>query len=105
MASPFGTTIAHGFLTLSMIPAMQNQLIAFEGFDRVLNYGLDRLRCPSPVGVDRRIRLTQKVASIEHINATMFRVVLDSAIWIEDEDKPAIIASLIAQLHAAPDTT
>lgn len=93
---PGGKTIAHGFLTLSLIPALQETLLRFENIDRVVNYGLDRLRYPQPVEEGSRVRLVQHVSAVEAIKADAFRVVLDSTLEIEGQTRPAVTASLVA---------
>ena len=98
---PGGRTIAHGFLTLSLIPALQDTLFRFENVDRIVNYGLDRLRYPQPVEVGSRLRLTQHVASVEAVKTDAFRVVFDSTLEIEGQTRPAVTASLVAIVFAA----
>ncbi len=61
--SPFGSTIAHGFLTLSLLPHLVQQCLRIEGVRLVVNYGLDRVRFPGPVLVGTRIRARVKLAS------------------------------------------
>lgn len=97
-----GRTIAHGYLTLSLLPALQAGLIRFEGFDRILNYGLDRLRYPSAVETGRRMRLRQTVEGVTPIDEATFRLTLASTIEVEDQERPALVATLIAQLHGRP---
>lgn len=93
---PGAKTIAHGFLTLSLIPALQDTLVKFENVDRVINYGLDRLRYPRPVEEGSRIRLLQHVSGAEEVTAGRFRIVLDSVLEVEGQERPAVTASLIA---------
>jgi acyl dehydratase len=62
-AGPFGGTIAHGYLTLSLLPLLAKDLVRFEDFSAVINYGLDRVRFPAPVRVGSRLRATAEVMS------------------------------------------
>src|SRR5437016_4870765 len=64
-AGPFGTTIAHGYLTLSLLPQMWKTIYRVDGVKLGVNYGLNKVRFPSPVPVGSRVRCTSAVASIE----------------------------------------
>lgn len=64
-SGPFHATIAHGYLTLSLLPALAKDLFRFEGFDAAINYGLDRVRFPAPVRVDTELRATAEVRHVE----------------------------------------
>jgi len=66
-AGPFGTTIAHGYLTLAVIPALLDDLLQVEGTAQAINYGLDKVRFPAPVPVGSRIRLTAAVDKVEQV--------------------------------------
>lgn len=81
---------------MSLIPALQETLLRFENIDRVVNYGLDRLRYPQPVEEGSRVRLIQHVSAVEAIKTDAFRVVLDSTLEIEGQTRPAVTASLVA---------
>lgn len=61
----FGGTIAHGYLTLALLPRMQEELRVFDGVDMTVNYGLDKLRFPAPVPVGSSVRLTLTISSVE----------------------------------------
>ncbi|MGY1550535.1 MaoC family dehydratase [Microbacterium sp. A588] len=60
----FGTTIAHGYLTLSLVSAFLEQILVVSGFESVINYGTDRVRFPSPVPVDSLIRATGEIIGV-----------------------------------------
>jgi acyl dehydratase len=64
-AGPFGTTIAHGYLTLSLIVPLFVDLLDVEGVTTKLNYGLNKVRFPAPVKVDSRIRLVAQITEVE----------------------------------------
>src|SRR5438094_10063812 len=62
-AGPFGTTIAHGYLTLSLAPALLYELLEVDGARLIVNYGLNRVRFPAPVPVGSRVRMRAEVAA------------------------------------------
>ncbi|MGB0092120.1 MAG: MaoC family dehydratase [Solirubrobacteraceae bacterium] len=64
-ASPFGTTVAHGYLTLSMAPLLLGEVISLEAFALALNYGLDKLRFPAPLPVGRSLRMRVLLDRVE----------------------------------------
>lgn len=91
--TPFGTTIAHGFLTLSLIPKfMEDILVLPEGLKMVVNYGLDSVRFIQPVKVDSRVRL--KVELVDALEKKPGQWLLKATVTleIEGEEKPAYIA-------------
>lgn len=85
---PFGTTIAHGYLTLSLIIPLFSRLLEIKGVRMSINYGLDRVRFPSPVKVGSRIRLAGKVVSVEEVAGNGVQMVLDFTVEVEGSDKP-----------------
>ncbi|WP_295870508.1 MaoC family dehydratase [uncultured Zhongshania sp.] len=95
--SPFGTTIAHGFLSLSMLSYFSEQYsILIDGFYMGINYGFDKVRFLSPVKVGSRIRAKAKILSIEEIKPGNFRVSTEVTVEIEGEAKPALVAEWIS---------
>lgn len=91
--SPFGSTIAHGFLSLSMLSYFAEQLeVVMEGVKMGVNYGLDKVRFISPVKVDQRIRARAKVLDVLEKNPGQFQLKLEVTVDIEGQDKPALIA-------------
>src|ERR1700722_8424363 len=76
-AGPFGTTIAHGYLTLSIIPSMLPEVVRVEGFKFGVNYGCNKVRFPSPVKVGSKLRAGVAVASVENVGPDAAQVVLD----------------------------
>lgn len=91
-AGPFGTTIAHGYLTLSLVIPLMAELIAVSGVSMGINYGLNRVRFPAPVPVGSRIRLGAKLASAEDVGGGAVQVTMDMAMEIEGGAKPACVA-------------
>ena len=94
---PFGATIAHGYLTLSLVPLLGADLMKVEGTKMAINYGLNKLRFPNPVRVGSRVRAAGKLASFER-TANGARIVVTVTIEIEGEPKPAAIAETIRQV-------
>ncbi len=97
---PFGGTIAHGFLTLSLIPALSGDLVKVEGIRMGINYGLNRVRFPSPVPVGSRIRASLRNVSVEDVPPDGIQIVNEVTISIEGRDKPACVAETVTRLYA-----
>jgi len=93
-SGPFGTTIAHGLLTLSMIAALNQGMFKFEGFKMGLNYGYEKVRFPSPVPVGSRLRVSAKILSYEPVGP-MFQTIVEYTVDREGADKPSCVAQMI----------
>jgi len=89
-AGPFGVTIAHGFLTLSLVSALTWEVYRVDGVTAVLNYGADRLRFPAPVPVGARVRAGVQLSSVTPAG-TGHRVLARTTVQIEGADKPACV--------------
>jgi acyl dehydratase len=101
-AGPFGSTVAHGFLTLSLLSPLFDDLVAFEDTDVSINYGLDRVRFPAPVPVGSRIRATFEVESVTEIEGGI-QAVFASCVEREGFEKPVCVATMIFRfLRRAP---
>ena len=94
---PFGGTIAHGYLTLSLIPMLGSQVFALDTPGAKLNYGVNKVRFPNPVKVGSRIRNTVSVAEVTDLPSGK-QLVLKHVIEIDGEDKPACIAETVVLL-------
>ncbi|MEA2426863.1 MAG: hypothetical protein QOF37_491 [Thermoleophilaceae bacterium] len=99
--SPFGTTIAHGNLTLSMIDGFRKDLIQSEGFALGVNYGWNKVRFAAPVPAGSRLRARAEVVSIEEVGGNWFQVVTRFTVEVEGNEKPACIAESVGR--ALPD--
>jgi acyl dehydratase len=100
-ASPFGGTIAHGYLTLATVgPAQLEVWIAPAGIGTVLHYGLDRVRFLAPVPAGVNVRTRVKLVSVEPKGAGRTLVTTENAIEIEGRDKPALIATALTMVVA-----
>jgi acyl dehydratase len=92
-ATPFGGTIAHGFLTLSLLAVLlPPDLIELEGAKMKVNYGFDRIRFIQPVSVGRRIRARHFLEAIENKDGDRFLFSTDVTVEIEGQAKPALTA-------------
>jgi acyl dehydratase len=92
---PFGTTIAHGYLTLSLLPAASFEVIPRDPSARMsINYGLNRVRFPSPVPVGSRVRATFRVEQIEEADWGA-QVTMTATVERESGDKPVCVAELV----------
>ncbi len=91
---PFGTTIAHGYLTLSLLPTLIGGLMEVTDASMGVNYGIDRLRMTSPVPVDSRIRASAKLARTEPKGGGILMHV-EVTIEIEGAERPALVATVL----------
>ncbi|HET7788474.1 MAG TPA: MaoC family dehydratase [Myxococcales bacterium] len=98
--SPFGKPIAHGYFTLSLIAGLFFELVDVRGFAMVINYGLNKVRFPSPLKDGQRYRLRVKLGEVKEI-ANGVEGLLDAAIEIEGESKPACAAELVFRFYGA----
>ncbi|MCU1514155.1 MAG: Enoyl-CoA hydratase [Microbacteriaceae bacterium] len=93
--NPFGGTVAHGFLTLSLIPTLQKMIYRIENTKMGVNYGLNKVRFPSPVRVGKRVRATVKL--VEVVNSPQgARATMQVTIDTEGGEKPACVAESLA---------
>ncbi|WP_315095316.1 MaoC family dehydratase [uncultured Cellulomonas sp.] len=93
-AGPFGATVAHGYLTLSLVPALTHGLVDVGGTGLVVNYGLDRVRFLQPVTAGSRIRATTTIRSAEPTPQGV-RAGFTITVEIEGATKPALIAETV----------
>jgi len=95
---PGGKTIAHGYLTLSLVPRMAATLTKVKKRSRGVNYGSNKVRFINPVPAGARIRLRQRIKNVEDIQGGV-RVTSEMTVEIEGQDKPALVAELIGQQY------
>jgi acyl dehydratase len=93
--SPFGTTIAHGYLTVALAPAMLPALIEVEGCSQIVNYGIEKLRLREPVPSGSRIRLAGKVGRVRKVPGGAMRVALEMKFEVEGAKRPACSGELV----------
>jgi len=94
---PYGGTIAHGYLTLSLIARFGDELFSVEGVKAKLNYGVNKVRFPTPVPVGRRVRAGATIAGAQETPAGI-QVSLQWVIELEDSTKPACVAETVVLL-------
>lgn len=92
---PFGATIAHGYLTLSLVNMFMPQMIDVRGFSAGVNVGMDKTRFLNPVVVGSRIRGTGEIVSVEEVKGGAIQAVIRVTIEIEGKDRPACVVDTI----------
>ena len=97
MTGPFGATVAHGHLTLSLLPFLGAQVYAFAGDVARVNYGLNKVRFITPVMVKSKIRNRVELLSVEDIDKGQ-RATLQHTVEIKGSDKPACVAETVVLL-------
>jgi len=96
-SSPFGGTIAHGFLTLSLLSHLSEMTFSFSDRKMGVNYGLNRVRFTSPVPSGSRVRARFTLAKFEPIDGSGVQVTWNTTVEIEGKDKPALVAEWIGR--------
>ncbi len=97
--SPFGGPIAHGYLTLSLAPVLLSQVYSVSGTSMGLNYGLNRVRFPTPVPVGSRLRLGATLQALEEIPGGA-QVVVAMTFEVEGQEKPACVAEAVYRFYS-----
>ncbi|MEU5514536.1 MaoC family dehydratase [Streptomyces griseoaurantiacus] len=97
-AGPFGTTIAHGYLTLSLLPLFGPQLLTVEGVRMGVNYGTNKVRFPSPVPVGSRLRATARITGAEDVPSGV-QVTVAFTVEREGGDKPVCVAESVSRYY------
>jgi acyl dehydratase len=100
-AGPFGATIAHGYLTLSMVIPLFGELLEVRGISMGINYGLNKVRFPSPVPVGAKIRLAAAVVAVEPVgDGQAVQLTADFTVEVNGGTKPACVAQAIYRYYA-----
>ena len=94
---PYGATIAHGYLTLSLIPVLGNEVMEITGFRMMINYGTDKVRFPAPVPVGSRIRAGVELVSLERKSSGV-QLISRVTVEVEGGDRPAVVADTIRMM-------
>lgn len=97
-SGPFGTTIAHGYLTLSLMPYLWEQITAFNNVKMLVNYGIDKLKFGQPVKVDDEVRLKTHLKGLTNLRG-ISKTELDVELEIKDQKKSAFTATMIFLYH------
>ena len=96
-ATPLGSTIAHGFLTLSLLPRLNDELAVMpEGMLMAFNYGLDKVRFLQPVRSGSRLRLRSRILEVKRKSGGRILVKAEARVEIEGEEKPAVVAETLS---------
>jgi acyl dehydratase len=92
--SPWGQTIAHGYYTISLAPYLLSQILAVEGVQMGINYGINKLRFPNPVKVGKKVRARAEMANVEEV-ANGLQGTIKLTFEVEGEEKPSCVAEVI----------
>jgi acyl dehydratase len=98
--SPYGTTIAHGNLTLAMVDGFRDQLISSTGFALGVNYGWNKIRFPAPVPVDSKVRARAEVVSVDEIGGGWWGVITRFTLEVEGNEKPCFVGDSVTRVMA-----
>ena len=96
--TPFGGTIAHGYLTLSLGPHLNNQVFELKGFTFALNYGLNKVRFPAPLPVGSKVRMTAKLANLEDVPGGA-QMTMALTFELEGGEKPVCVAESLVRVY------
>jgi acyl dehydratase len=99
---PFGTTVAHGYLTLSMLPMMLSEIVSVSDAVMGVNYGTEKIRFTNPVPVGSRVRLRGKLARTERRGPSVLWTV-GVQVEIEGKEKPALVGEVVYMAAGMPD--
>jgi acyl dehydratase len=103
-SGPFGGPVAHGYLTLSLAPALLlDEVLVVEGVAQVVNYGLNKVRFPAPVPVGSRVRLGAECTGVEEVRGGGYQMLLGLTFEREGHDKPACVAEIIFRFYPGGD--
>jgi len=97
-AGPFGTTIAHGFLTLSLFIPLWSEILQVTDAATLVNYGLDRVRFTSPVPVGSRIRLRATLRTVTEVQGG-YQLHVDGVVEIDGQERPAVVIESISRVY------
>ena len=95
--SPFGTTVAHGNLTLSMIDGLRRDLIESKGFKLGVNYGWNKVRFPAPVPAGAKVRAKAEVTAIDEVGGGWYQVVTKFTVELEGGEKPVCVGESVGR--------
>lgn len=96
--SPFGGPVAHGYLTLSLLPWLSSEIFSISGIKMGVNYGLNKVRFPAPVPVGSRVRGGGRLATLRDIPGGV-QAVITVTVEVEGQDKPACVAESVALFY------
>ena len=99
--SPFGTTIAHGNLTLSLVDGFRKHLIESTGFVLGINYGWNKVRFPAPVPAGSKVRGSAQVKDIDDLGGGWYQIVIQFKLEVEGNDKPCFVGDSVGRALVA----
>jgi acyl dehydratase len=99
--SPFGTTVAHGNLTLSLVDGLRQELSEWSGFKLGINYGWNKVRFPAPVPSGSRVRCYMQIVEVSDLGGGWFQVVTRFTVEVEGTEKPACVADGVGRVLVA----
>tara|TARA_R110002049_G_scaffold28036_6_gene96771 strand:+ start:2648 stop:3106 length:459 start_codon:yes stop_codon:yes gene_type:complete len=97
--SPFKTTVAHGFMSVSMISKLLEEVFTIKSLKMGLNYGLNKVRFPNPVPVNSQLRMVSKILSMEALKNNGTKVTFACTVEIKGQEKPACVAEFLAAFY------
>jgi acyl dehydratase len=97
-SGPFGGPIAHGYLTLSLLPVLLTQVLAVSGITMGVNYGANRVRFPAPVPVGSELRVGITLAAVEEVQGGV-QVTIDAVFEVKDAPKPSCVAQVVFRYY------
>ena len=97
---PGGKTIAHGYLTLSLLPRMMPELLKVTKRSRGVNYGSNKVRFVSPVQAGSRVRLRSTIKNVEPVEGNGVRITFEAVIEVEGQQRPAMVAETLGIQYA-----
>jgi acyl dehydratase len=97
-AGPFGTTIAHGYLTLALLPVASYEVVPRQGGSMSINYGLNRVRFPAPVPVGSRVRAMFEVLSVEPVDGGK-QITMTATVERDTGEKPVCVAEIVFRYY------
>jgi acyl dehydratase len=101
--SPFGTTVAHGNLTLSLVDGFRRDLIQSTGFVLGVNYGWNKVRFPAPVPAGSKVRATAELVSVDDKGGGWYEIVTRFTLEVEGNDKPCFVGDSVGRALEAQD--
>src|SRR3954466_6412149 len=102
--SPFGTTVAHGNLTLSLVDGFRKDLIESTGFVLGVNYGWNKVRFPAPVPAGSKVRANAEVVDIDDLEGGWFEIVTRFTLEVEGNEKPCFVGDSVGRALVAQDS-
>lgn len=99
-SGPFGETIAHGYLTLSLLIPLWSQLLVITDLKMAVNYGLNKVRFPAPVPAGSRVRLAASVVSVEEVKGNGYQVTVAATVECSRSDKPVVVAEMVYRYYS-----